>query len=200
MVMPVINDALFDESLRCLLAHLHPEWGDRHPLDVFNRLLAKNIRPGAGTRNTHLSIERDQVSSRREQWTTEELGKVARGHKSTAGQDFGCPIIIAEYEGVQRVLDGNHRINRWVAAGDTRVHNVNIHTIAGVGEFIEFPALTNGAEQHIQCGSPKGIRFWVRAARARGRPVDVGVKPANVYVGLALSKNMFKQRNEFTNR
>jgi hypothetical protein len=144
MVMPVINDALLDKSLRCLGAHLHPEWGDRHPLDVFNRLLAKNIRPSIGTRNTHLGSKRDQVSSRREQWTTEDLGKLARGHKSAAGQDFGCPIIIAEYEGVQRVLDGNHRINRWVTAGDTRVHDVNIHTIAGIGEFIELPALTNG--------------------------------------------------------
>jgi len=45
----------------------------------------------------------------------------------------------------QRVLDGNHRINRWVTAGDTRVHDVNIHTTAEVGEFIELPALTNGA-------------------------------------------------------
>ena len=140
--MPVINDALFDESLRCLQAHLHPEWGDRHPLDVFNRLLAKNVRPSTGTRNTHLDIKRDQVSSRREQWITEDLRKLARGHKSAAGQDFGCPIIIAEYEGVQRVLDGNHRINRWVTAGDPRVHDVNIHTITGFGKFIELPAVT----------------------------------------------------------
>jgi hypothetical protein len=27
-------------------------------------------------------------------------------------------IIIAKYEGVQRVLDGNHRINRWIDAED----------------------------------------------------------------------------------
>lgn len=129
------NDALFDESLRCLRAHLHPEWGDRHPVDVFARLLAKNIRPGGWTPNTHLDITRDQVTSRREQWTTEALGKLARGHGSTEGKDFGCPIIIAEYEGVQRVLDGNHRINRWVIAGDTRVHDVNVHAISVIGEF-----------------------------------------------------------------
>jgi len=145
MVMQVTNDALLDESLGCLRAHLHPKWGDRHPLDVFNRLLAKNIRPSGWTRNTHLDIQRGQVGSRREQWTTEALGKLARGHNSTEGQDFGCPIIIAEYEGVQRVLDGNHRINRWVTAGDTRAHDVNIHTISGVGKFTELPTLANGA-------------------------------------------------------
>ena len=32
MVMPVTNDALLDESLWCLRDHLHPQWGDRHPL------------------------------------------------------------------------------------------------------------------------------------------------------------------------
>lgn len=144
-VVPVTSDALFGESLRCLGAHFHPEWGDRNPLDVFNRLLAKNIRPSGWTTNTHLDIQPDQIRSRREQWTTEALGKLVRGHNSAAGQDFSCPIVIAEYAGAQRVLDGNHRINRWVAAGDTRLHDVNIHTISVTGAFIELPAVTHGA-------------------------------------------------------
>lgn len=92
-----------------------------------------------------LDIKREQLKSRREQWITESLGKLARLHTSPTGQDVGCPIIIAEYEGVQRVLDGTHRINRWVTAGDTRVHDVNIHTISGVGEFIDLPTLATGA-------------------------------------------------------
>src|SRR5262249_22100362 len=136
---------LFEESLHCLLPHIHPEWGDRDSLDVFMRLLAKNIRPAGWTANTHLDIKRDQVMSRREQWPTDALGKLARGHSSTAGKDFDCPIIIAEYDGVQLVLDGNHRINRWVIAGDARVHDVNIHTITGSGKFIELPAITESA-------------------------------------------------------
>jgi len=143
--MPVNNDHLLDESLRCLQAHCHPKWGDRHPLDVFNRLLAKSIRPNAWTCNTHIDIKRDQISSRREQWKTKELGKLDRWHTDSTGKDFGCPIIIVEYEGAKRVLDGHHRINRWVTNRDTRVHDVNIHTIAGVVRFIELPAITNGA-------------------------------------------------------
>ena len=139
------SDALLEESLRCLRAHLRPEWGDRNPLDVFNRLLAKNIRPSGWTTNTHFDITADQIRSRRERWTTETLGKLVRGHNSTDGQDFSCPIIIAEYGGVQRVLDGNHRINRWVGAGDTRVHDVNIHTLSAAGAFIELPAVARGA-------------------------------------------------------
>jgi len=136
---------LFEESLSCLLAHVHPEWGDRDSFDVFTRLLAKNIRPAGWTANTHCDFKRDQVVSRREQWTTDALGRLARGHSSSRGKDFDCPIIIAEYDGLQRVLDGNHRINRWVIAGDTRVHNVNIHLIAGPANFVELPALIESA-------------------------------------------------------
>ena len=139
------DDVIFDDSLRCLSAHCHPEWGDRLPLDVFNRLLAKNIRPDRWTKNTHLNIQPQQVASRQEQWTTNDLAKLPRGHGSAKGDDFDCPIVIAEYDGEQRLLDGNHRINRWIDAGDTRLHVVNIHTISGLGQFVELPAITNGA-------------------------------------------------------
>jgi len=134
---------LFEESLRCLLDHLHPEWGDRDSFDVFTRLLAKNIQPPGWTKHTHLDIQREQVTSRREPWTTDALGRIARLHKSTAGIDVSYPIIIAEYDGVRYVLDGNHRINRWVDARDTRIHPVNFHTITGSGQFIELPAVTH---------------------------------------------------------
>jgi hypothetical protein len=132
---------LFDDSLSCLLPHVHPEWGDRDSLDTFTRLLAKTIRPAGWTANTHLDIKREQVRSRREQWTTDALGRLVRGHSSTAGKDFDCPIIIAEYDGVQYILDGNHRVNRWVSTGDARVHDVNIHTITGSAHYIKLPAV-----------------------------------------------------------
>lgn len=143
--MPASDDIILDQSLMCLRTHYHPEWGDRNPLDVFNRLLAKNIRPSGWTDNTHLNIQRHQIRSRREQWTTDALRKLTRGHKFTQGKDFDCPIVVVEYEGAQRVLDGNHRINRWIAAGDTRLHDVNIHTVAGAGQFINPPTAAKDA-------------------------------------------------------
>jgi hypothetical protein len=115
-------------------------------LTVNLRQNKKALRPGDNIVTVldgyQLDIKRDQVRSRREQWTTDALGRLARGHSSTVGKDFDCPIIIAEYDGIQYVLDGNHRINRWVTAGDPRVHDVNIHTITGFGKFIELPAVT----------------------------------------------------------
>ncbi len=56
------------------------------------------------------------------------------------GVDVPWPIILAEYEGM-RVLDGNHRINRWVALSDARDHEVHIHTVAGPIRFIELPSV-----------------------------------------------------------
>jgi hypothetical protein len=136
--------ALLESSLHCLMQHCHPEWGDRDGLDVFNRLLAKNARPTDWTKNTHLAFQRADIGSRREQWVTEALGKLARGHSDPSGIDISCPIIIAEYEGVQRVLDGNHRINRWVAARDSRIHEVHVHEVTGVPHFVVLPPVESG--------------------------------------------------------
>ena len=136
------SNAIFDESLKCMWDHRHPQHGDREPLDVFNRLLAKNIRPSGWTDNTHLNIQPQQISSRREKWTTDALAKLPRGHGFTAGPHFHCPLVIAEYEGKQRLIDGNHRINRWIEARDSSLHDVNIHRIVGIGELVILPAIS----------------------------------------------------------
>jgi hypothetical protein len=133
------HDALLDQTLECLQAHHHREWGDREPMDVFNRLLAKNVRPDGWTPNTHLNINRGQISSRQEKWGIDKLAQLERGHSDPTGADFDCPIIVVEYEGRRRLLDGNHRINRWLAAHDPRLHDVNIHKAEGTGQLIELP-------------------------------------------------------------
>jgi hypothetical protein len=133
------TDTVLDISLHCLMQHFHPEWGDRDGLDVFNRLLAKNQKPEGWTSNTHLTFQAHEIDSRREQWTAKKLGELVRGHSDPSGVDIPCPIIISEYAGTRRVLDGNHRINRWVAAGDQRTHEVHIHTVVGALRFVVLP-------------------------------------------------------------
>jgi len=136
-----MSDVL-DETLECLKSHLHGKWGDRSPLDVFNRLLAKNIRPPGWTPNTHANITRAQIISRKEQWTTDALGKLTRGHNNSTGVDVPWPIVLAEYDGL-RVLDGNHRINRWVASNDAKSHSVHIHVVLGPIHFVELPSVNS---------------------------------------------------------
>jgi hypothetical protein len=139
----VIDDAILIESLRCLIPHLHPEWGDRNPFDVFCRLIAKHRKPSGWTTNSHLELTACKITSRQEKWTTDGLGKLARGHQSTNGQDFDCPVILVEHRDSVLVLDGNHRINRWVSTGDTRIHRVNIHTIAAEEKYVDLPAVSD---------------------------------------------------------
>jgi len=59
--------------------------------------------------------------------------------------DVACPIVLAEYADETRVLDGNHRINRWVNENDSRMHDVIIHTIAKAVGFVDLPPDTNDA-------------------------------------------------------
>ena len=140
-----MNDAIFSQSIECLSRHRHPQWGDLCAMDVFSRLVAKSIRPDRWTTNTHLVIESDQVQSRQEYRTTDALKKLKLGHDRTAGKDCDCPIVIAEYDGVELLIDGTTRINRWIAKGDMQVHKVNVHTIPEIGQFIEMPGHANGA-------------------------------------------------------
>ena len=140
-----VADPILRESLCCLLSHFHPEWGDREPLDVFNRLLAKNLGRAGPQKTGHTDVRAEQIASRREQWTTADLGMLRRGHGDPSGVDVACPIVLAEYEDETRVLDGNHRINRWVNENDSRMHDVIIHTIAKAVGFVDLPPDTNGA-------------------------------------------------------
>jgi hypothetical protein len=137
------GDPVFDETLGFLRPHFHPECGDRNVLDVFNRLLAKNIKPAGWTKYTHMNITPEQIRSRREQWPMSELSRLPRGHAGVAGPwtRLDGPIVVVEYLGSKRLLDGSHRINTWVAAGDADLHPVHIHTIEGAGQDLELPPL-----------------------------------------------------------
>jgi hypothetical protein len=133
------SDPILAESIDCLRAHLHREWGDRSPDDVFYRLVAKNKRPPGWTKTTHLDPASVSIVSRREAWLTDKFATLTRGHASQVGKDFPCPIVLVEFLGEVLVLDGNHRINRWVATGDKASHAVNIHNLSGDPKYVELP-------------------------------------------------------------
>src|ERR1043165_3598650 len=139
-----VADPVLRESLRCLLTHFHPQLGDRWPLDVLNRLIAKNMGQAGPNKTGHANVREEQIASRKEQWTTGNLGKLPKGHLDASGVDIACPIILVEYMGRTMVLDGNHRINRWENSNDTRLHDVIIHTISGPFAFVEHAPDKNG--------------------------------------------------------
>jgi hypothetical protein len=122
-------DEILKESLNTLRAHFHPEWADRTPFDAFTRLLAKNIRHPDWQPTDHEFVTPDQITSRREWWTIEELAKLTRGHGRDKADHEKEPIVLAVYGGRQRLLDGNTRINMWVKRKDANKHQVNVHVI-----------------------------------------------------------------------
>ena len=134
-----LSDLILEQTLEALRPHVHPEWGDRNSMDVFNRLLAKHIRPDGWTANTHADIRPEQIRSRREQWGIDRLAQLPRGHPGVAGRDtrLDGPIVVFEYQGAMRLLDGSHRINTWVAIRDPAQHPVHIHTIEGDAQFVQ---------------------------------------------------------------
>jgi hypothetical protein len=136
-------DPILDDTLAHLRAHLHPEWGDRAPVDVFGRLMAKAFGPTGRSRNVHMEMGSMKIRSRTEQWGIEKLRQLTRGHNGVAtspAQLYG-PIVLVEYRGRVVVLDGNHRINTWVKLNDPALHAVNIHAVEGTAEFIELPSV-----------------------------------------------------------
>ena len=123
------GDEILDETLAWLQGHFIPRWGDREYFDPFNRLLAKAIRAPGWKDGDHMDVTPDQITSRRETRTTSELGNFTRGHERRKPARQECPIIVAEYQGVEYLLDGNNRINLWIDQEDTREHPVNVHVI-----------------------------------------------------------------------
>ena len=114
-----MDDEILEETLYWLRAHTINKWGDQTPWDAFNRLLAKSIRAAGWKDGDHMDIQPDQIRSHREKRSTEELARFHRIHTRDAPKRQDCPIIIAVYQGKERLLDGTTRINLWVKQKST---------------------------------------------------------------------------------
>ena len=122
-------DEILEQSLDLLRYHFWPQHGDRSVMDVFNRLLAKNIKAPGWRPSDHTPFTMLQIRSRRERRTTEELAKFPKAHNRDDPINKECPIIVAVLDGVERLLDGHNRINYWQKVGDDGPHDVNVHII-----------------------------------------------------------------------
>lgn len=124
-----MDDDVLEQSLQMLRHHYHPEWGDRSLMDVFNRLLSKNIRQPGWKRTDHMDVRIGQIRSFRDQRSTAELTQFPRTHDRDKPIKEDCPIIVVVYAGQDRLLDGTTRINYWVNTGNSDLHDLNVHVI-----------------------------------------------------------------------
>lgn len=131
-------DFILDATLMCLDPyHKKPRYGDRNGMDVFCRLLAKNILGIEGLSDLHLMIVPSQIRSERIEYSTSDLlNKFRTAHPRKDPKCTTAPLIVAVYEGRERLLDGNTRLNYWRQRGDNNMHVVHVHRIEGTGELV----------------------------------------------------------------
>ncbi len=129
MNAPTDDADVLEDTLYWLKFHVWRELGDRTPLDVFKRLLAKKIKAPDWKDTDHYPVARHQIRSYREKRTTEEIARLSRGHDKLQPMTRGGPIIIAVLDDQERLLDGNTRINLWISQGNTDQHDVNVHIV-----------------------------------------------------------------------
>jgi hypothetical protein len=80
--------------------------------------------------------------------TTLELAtRFAPGHERATPQHVDAPLIVAVYDGRERLLDGSTRVNYWLSTGDNSAHLVHVHLIDGAGELVLLPP----------CRAPGGV-------------------------------------------
>jgi hypothetical protein len=144
------------------------EWGNRAPVDVFNRLMAKHVKSAGWTPNTHTNIRPEQVRSRREQWGVETLGQLRRDHQGVAGPRtrLDGPIVIVEYEGALRLLDGNHSINTWAAKGDLALHCMMCTFTRSTGR--------DSWSSYRRSASRFGVHYWLQSSKGYSRRPEGG--------------------------
>lgn len=129
------EDAILEQTLY-LLGRDHGNTGKKDGLFEFNRLLTKSILGRAPLLEELLNFSKDEIVSFQYQWPTARLAEIKSNQEMSHDRfvprtecGINSPVIIAEYRGVLRLLDGSNRINMWVLHGDITLHDVNLHQI-----------------------------------------------------------------------
>ena len=126
----IMDDKILKETLFALKHQVHPEWGDATLFDVFTRLIARSIGRPTWTEDEHEPINIRDIRSRQEYRTTDELAKLDRHHSRNEPMSVDGPIVVIDYAGQERLIDGTARINLWEEGKNTDRHLVHVHTLS----------------------------------------------------------------------
>lgn len=83
-----------------------------------NRLTTE--RPGL----SRIHLDENTAIVREEQWSTEQLAILERKHEKVHGFGDDRPIVVVEVGERKIVVDGNHRVTRWLRSGVSRQHRI----------------------------------------------------------------------------
>ena len=92
---------------------------DSSPYACLN-FLANERRTGEGT----ILINEETAVVREELWTTDQLNTIEPQHRKIHDFEDDRPIVVFEHKNRKLLVDGNHRVARWIAQGKIRTHRI----------------------------------------------------------------------------
>lgn len=84
---------------------------DASPSACLNRLVRERI-----SSRTLANVNENTATIRKELWTFEQLQTLERKHNRVNDKDDNRPLIVVKYGDRKLLIDGNHRVNRWLTA------------------------------------------------------------------------------------
>lgn len=93
------------------------------PQQCLNRLVRERIS------DKNVVVNSQTANIRREAWNTSELKRLSRKHNRTNNEDDHRPIVVVEYKSEFLLVDGNHRVNRWLSSSPIPEHEVLLITV-----------------------------------------------------------------------
>lgn len=97
---------------------LKPKDIDATPNACLNRLT--NERPGV----PRMRLNENTAIVRQERWSTEQLRTLDTKHQKVHEFDDDRPIIVVDLDKKRLLVDGNHRVARWVMKGESKLFEV----------------------------------------------------------------------------
>lgn len=89
---------------------LNPKRSDASPNVCLNRLANERLS------GAKIALNPDTAVVREERWLASDLTRLDRKHGRTHDFEDDRPIVVLEHEGRLILVDGNHRVTRWLAA------------------------------------------------------------------------------------
>ena len=104
---------------------LNPKKSDVSTNACLNRLTNERLAGNV------ISLNPDTAMVRDERWLTEHLVRLDRKHERMHDFDDERPLVAVEHLGRLILVDGNHRVTRWLASGQAKERQVLIISLRG---------------------------------------------------------------------
>lgn len=111
------TDALWRQLEKALSHHRKVRLNERTGIDVFNRLFREHAKRD-GLADIPV-LNPSTCSIRLESWTVKQIGASVRAkHTRAEPMRLDGPLIMVERSEYRYLIDGNNRLNYWMASGD----------------------------------------------------------------------------------